>query len=133
MHLHGSGVLGLEEGRSSNTWIDFNLFGHQLVAHLVGANYRCADHFNPVDADDVPVPHFGCALTVAGFHELAARLKEHHVKFIVEPHVRFAGKPGEQWTMFFKDPSGNNVEFKAMTTPANLFAKYTVVDPPARK
>ena len=64
--------------------------------------------------DDVPVPHFGCALPVSEFHELAARLQQHKVKFVVEPHIRFAGKPGEQWTMFFKDPSGNNVEFKAM-------------------
>jgi extradiol dioxygenase family protein len=91
------GVLGLEEGRSSKSWIDYNFFGHQVVMHLVQATYRCADHFNPVDADDVPVPHFGCALPVEDFHEMAVRLRQHKVKFIVEPHIRFAGMPGEQW------------------------------------
>jgi extradiol dioxygenase family protein len=78
-----------------------------------------------VEADDVPVPHFGVALTVDDFHALAERLKTSAgVKFIIEPHLRFQGRKGEQWTMFFKDPSGNSLEFKAMTTPENLFAKY---------
>lgn len=76
------------------------------------------------DADDVPVPHFGVALTVDDFQELSKRMVEKGVKFVVEPHLRFVGRKGEQWTMFFKDPSGNNLEFKAMTTPENLFAKY---------
>lgn len=79
------------------------------------------------EADDVPVPHFGCALTVDDFHALAERMKQQGVKFIIEPHLRFQGRKGEQWTMFFKDPSGNNLEFKAMTTPENLFAKYVEV------
>lgn len=79
-----------------------------------------------VDGDPVPVPHFGAALSVPQFHTLAARLKDANVAFVIEPHMRFQGKPGEQWTMFFKDPSGNSLEFKAMTTPSNLFAKYFV-------
>jgi extradiol dioxygenase family protein len=74
------------------------------------------------------VPHFGVALTVNEFHELAKRLESQRVEFIIQPHIRFVGRPGEQWTMFFKDPSGNNLEFKAMTTPNNLFAKYNVTE-----
>jgi extradiol dioxygenase family protein len=74
------------------------------------------------------VPHFGVALTVNEFHELAKRLESQRVEFIIKPHIRFVGRPGEQWTMFFKDPSGNNLEFKAMTTPNNLFAKYNVTE-----
>lgn len=85
-----------------------------------------ADWFNPVDGDEVPVPHFGVVLTTEEFHALAARLKAVNVKFIIEPHLRFEGQPGEQYTMFFKDPSGNNLEFKAMAKPENLFAKYNV-------
>ena len=81
---------------------------------------------NPVDGDEVPVPHYGLVLTEQEFHQLAARVKEAGIKFIIEPHLRFQGMPGEQWTMFFKDPSGNNLEFKAMTTVDNLFAKYNV-------
>ena len=98
--------------------------GGKVVAHWVGDDYRCQDFFNPVDGDEVPVPHSGLALTVPQFKDLAERLKGHGVKFMIEPHLRFEGMPGEQWTMFFKDPSGNNWEFKAMTTPENLFAKY---------
>jgi extradiol dioxygenase family protein len=100
--------------------------GAQIVCHWAGDAYRCVDHYNGVDADMVPVPHFGLCLTVPEFHALAARLTKANVEFLVKPHVRFAGQPGEQWTMFFKDPSGNNLEFKALTTPANLFAKYVV-------
>ncbi|TYZ69437.1 hypothetical protein PybrP1_012646 [[Pythium] brassicae (nom. inval.)] len=118
------GVMGFTEGRSSSLWQDYNMLGHQLVVHAVNKDYRAQDFYNPVEADDVPVPHFGCALTVDAFHALAARMKEQGVKFILEPHLRFQGRKGEQWTMFFKDPSGNNLEFKAMTTPENLFAKY---------
>ena len=121
-------VLGCREGRSSERWVDFDLLGHQVVAHLVHESYRGVDYFNPVDADYVPVPHFGVCLGVDDFHKLAARLRERGVKFYVEPHLRFQGQPGEQWTMFFKDPSNNNLEFKAMTTPENLFAKYVVVE-----
>jgi extradiol dioxygenase family protein len=81
-----------------------------------------------VDGDEVPVPHYGLALTADQFHAMADKLKRNGVKFIIEPHLRFKGMPGEQWTMFFKDPSNNNLEFKAMTRPENLFAKYNVVD-----
>ena len=102
--------------------------GHQIVCHWVGNDYRCQDYFNPVDGDEVPVPHAGLALTVDQFHELADRLKKNGMEFIIEPHLRFQGQPGEQYTMFFKDPSGNNLEFKAMTKVENLFAKYNVVD-----
>jgi extradiol dioxygenase family protein len=121
-------ILGCIEGRSSHKWIDYSLMGHQIVCHLVGEHYRGQDWYNPVDKDDVPVPHFGVCITVEDFHTLAQRLKAKNIKFIVEPHLRFQGQPGEQWTMFFKDPSNNNLEFKAMTTPANLFAKYFVDD-----
>ena len=89
------GVLGLEEGRSSSTWVDYNLLGHQLVCHLVHDSYRGADYYNPVDRDYVPVPHFGACITVSQFHELAAKLKSRGVKFVVEPHLRFKGQPGE--------------------------------------
>eukprot|EP00043_Microstomoeca_roanoka_P027719 m.15660 g.15660 ORF g.15660 m.15660 type:complete len:204 (+) comp7892_c0_seq2:91-702(+) len=115
------GVLGLAEGRSDTKWVDFNLFGHQIVAHLSDIPPR--DHFNPVDGDEVPVPHFGCVLSWEGFDRLAERLQNHNIKFIIEPHVRFQGLAGEQKTMFFKDPSGNNLEFKAMKTPTYLFQK----------
>ena len=121
-------ILGCAEGRSSAKWQDFSLKGHQIVCHWVGNGYRCQDYYNPVDGDEVPVPHTGLALTVEEFHELADRLKQHGVEFIIEPHLRFQGQPGEQYTMFFKDPSGNNLEFKAMTKPENLFAKYNVAD-----
>ena len=96
------GVLGCKEGRSSEKWQDYSLYGHQIVAHWAGEDYRCQDYYNPVDGDEVPVPHFGAALTEPDFHDLAARLKAKGVKFIIEPHLRFEGKPGEQWTMFFK-------------------------------
>jgi extradiol dioxygenase family protein len=122
-------VLGLKEGRRDESkWQDYSLSGHQLVCHYVGENYRCQDHYNPVDGDEVPVPHFGVVLKEDEFHELAARLKKNGVKFIIEPHKRFQGQAGEQWTMFFKDPSSNNLEFKAMTNPTWLFAKYNIKD-----
>ncbi|GKY95756.1 hypothetical protein MPSEU_000536400 [Mayamaea pseudoterrestris] len=121
-------VMGCEEGRSSEKWQDYSLHGHQIVCHWVGNDYRHVDYYNPVDGDEVPVPHAGLVLTVEQFHQLANRLKEHGVNFIIEPHLRFHGKPGEQYTMFFKDPSSNNLEIKAMTTKENLFAKYNVVD-----
>jgi extradiol dioxygenase family protein len=124
-HFYGD-VLGCQEGRSSDKWQDYSLHGHQIVCHWAGDDYRCVDYFNPVDGDEVPVPHMGLALTVDEFHDLAERLKQHQVKFIIAPTLRFKGQPGEQYTMFFKDPSGNNLEFKAMTKPENLFAKYNV-------
>jgi extradiol dioxygenase family protein len=120
------GVLGLEEGRSSSRWIDYNLFGHQIVCHLVSATHRSPHYFNSVDSDEVPVPHFGLCLSRKDFDALATRLKSHQVRFVVEPHVRFQGQPGEQSTMFFLDPSNNALEFKAMANPDNLFAKYVV-------
>jgi len=90
------------------------------------AGYNATAHHNAVDGDAVPVPHCGAALSVEQFHALAARLKAQGVKFEIEPHIRFVGQPGEQWTMFFHDQSGNALEFKAMTHPDNLFAKYRV-------
>ena len=120
------GVLGCEEGRSSEKWQDYSLYGHQIVAHWAGDDYRCVDYFNPVDGDEVPVPHFGLQLSVPQWRALAARLEKAGVDFVIPPTLRFEGAPGEQYTMFFKDPSGNNLEFKAMTTRGNLFAKYNV-------
>jgi len=117
------GVLGLKEGRSSTKWQDYELFGSQLVVHWVGEDYRGRDYFNPVDGDEVPVPHFGAALLAEEFETLAQRLKDQSVKFIIEPHVRFQGQKGEQSTMFFKDPSNNNLEFKAMKNQGYLFEK----------
>src|SRR5689334_8222232 len=105
-------VLGCPEGRSAPDWIDFDLYGHQLVAHL-DPTPRAAVHHNPVDGHDVPVPHFGVVLTMARWQELAARLTKAGMKFDIAPTVRFKGQPGEQATMFFRDPSGNALEFKA--------------------
>ncbi|GMH32194.1 hypothetical protein BSKO_00028 [Bryopsis sp. KO-2023] len=118
-------VLGCSEGRSSKTWVDFDLFGHQIVAHLVKC-YNANATANVVDGDAVPVPHFGLVLNESQFHGLAKKVKDSGTKFEIEPHVRFQGQPGEQWTMFFRDPSGNPLEFKSMTNPSNLFAKYVV-------
>ena len=115
------GVLGCPEGRSSSEWIDFDLFGHQIVAHLAPA--RPADHHNPVDGHDVPVPHFGVVLDWDQFHSFAARLRERGVTFVIEPYIRFAGLVGEQATMFFRDPAGNALEFKAFRDRSQLFAK----------
>lgn len=89
-------VLGCKEGRSSEKWQDYSLNGHQIVCHWVGNDYRCQDYYNPVDGDEVPVPHFGLALTVEQFHDLAERVRKAGVKFIIEPHLRFEGMPGEQ-------------------------------------
>jgi len=120
-------VLGCEEGRSSEKWQDYSLYGHQIVCHWVGNDYKCIDYYNPVDGDEVPVPHAGIALqSVEQFNSLVDKLRSHQFQFIIEPHLRFQGQPGEQYTMFFKDPSGNNLEFKAMTNQENLFAKYNV-------
>ncbi|PNH12958.1 hypothetical protein TSOC_000086, partial [Tetrabaena socialis] len=98
-----------------------------IVAHLV-RGYNAAASHNAVDGDAVPVPHFGVVLSIEQFHALAESLKAKGIKFVIEPHLRFAGKLGEQFTMFFYDPSGNALEFKAMTNPDNLFAKYTVTE-----
>ena len=115
------GVLGCPEGRSSSEWIDFSLLGHQIVAHL--APPRAGAHPNPVDGHDVPVPHFGVVLDWDAFHAFAERLRGQGVKFVIEPYIRFAGLVGEQATMFFKDPSGNALEFKAFKDRGQLFAK----------
>lgn len=117
-----AGVLGCPEGRSSSEWIDFDLFGHQIVAHLAPFNEDGAHH-NQVDGHEVPVPHFGVVLDWDDFHALAARLRERGVAFVIEPYIRFAGQVGEQATMFFKDPSGNALEFKAFKDRSQLFAK----------
>ena len=118
-------VLGCAEGRSSDRWIDFDLFGHQIVAHLVedGEICRRRRQGNLVDGHSVPVPHFGVVLPSSEWNALAERLKRAGVEFLVEPHVRFAGEPGEQSTMFFLDPAGNALEFKAFADVGNLFAR----------
>jgi uncharacterized protein len=115
-------VLGCQEGRSAEHWVDFDLDGHQIVAHLA-PEAACKRATNPVDGDDVPVPHFGLVLPMAAWKALAQRLQDAGVEFIIEPTVRFAGEPGEQATMFLLDPAGNALEFKAMADPAKLFAK----------
>jgi extradiol dioxygenase family protein len=114
------GLLGCPEGRSSDEWVDFNLYGHQIVAHLAPAEDAAAT--NPVDGKQVPVRHFGVVLPWEEWHALADRLKAAGVTFVIEPGIRFAGKVGEQATMFFLDPSGNALEFKAFRDPARLFA-----------
>jgi uncharacterized protein len=116
------GVLGCPEGRSSDLWIDFDLFGHQIVAHLKPGRAG-VETSNPVDDHDVPVPHFGVILSPAQFDVLAERVKGAGVPFVIEPYVRFRGEPGEQSTMFFLDPSGNALEFKAFADRSRLFAK----------
>ena len=113
-------TLGCQRGRESESWIDFNLFGHQLVCHFVEESNRVST--NPVDGDEVPVPHFGVILSFNQFDALAEQLKNKNQIFIIEPKVRFAGQPGEQRTMFLKDPSGNALEFKAFSTLDSLFS-----------
>lgn len=115
-----SSVLGCREGRSAETWIDFDLFGHQIVAHLAPRHVDAGA--NEVDGHDVPVPHFGVVLTMADWRVLAARVEGAGVPFGIAPHVRFAGGPGEQATMFFRDPAGNALEFKAFADDAMIFA-----------
>ena len=116
------GLLGCPEGRSAEEWVDFNLYGHQIVAHLVPEVAR-ARATNPVDGEDVPVPHFGIVLPMEAWKALAARLEDGGVDFLIPPTIRFEGQAGEQATMFFRDPAGNALEFKAMANPANLFVK----------
>jgi extradiol dioxygenase family protein len=115
-------LLGCPEGRSDSEWVDFNFFGHQIVAHFAPEG-QPRPHVNPVDGHDVPVPHFGAVLSMESWRALAARLQEAGVDFVVEPTIRFAGLPGEQATMFFLDPSGNAIEIKAMRDSSALFAK----------
>jgi extradiol dioxygenase family protein len=114
--------MGCEEGRSSESWIDFDLFGHQIVAHLDPAAKPVAVE-NAVDGHHVPVPHFGVVLTMDDWHVLAGRVRDAGVPFGIEPHIRFKGQVGEQATMFFLDPSGNALEFKAFADDTMLFAR----------
>lgn len=116
------GVLGCAEGRSAESWIDFDFFGHQIVAHLDPA-VKPAEATNAIDGHDVPVPHFGVVLTLSDWEALAARVEAAGIAFGIAPHVRFKGQPGEQATMFFRDPSGNALEFKAFADDSMLFAK----------
>lgn len=115
-------ILNFEEGRSSNHWVDYNFFGHQLVIHYKPKTEEDT-HTNLVDGKDVPVPHFGVVLPWEDFHDFADLLKSKNIKFIIEPYIRFEGQVGEQATMFFKDPSGNALEFKAFKGIEQLFAK----------
>lgn len=119
-HFYG-GVLGCPEGRSSDHWIDFDLFGHQIVAHLDESKKR-SEPRNDVDGDSIPVFHFGAVLDFDRFDDLAAKLKAADAHFLVEPRTRFAGQPGEQRTMFVTDPAGNALEFKAFASPDRIFA-----------
>ena len=115
------GVLGLAEGRSADHWVDWNLDGHQFVTHRAPGSGPVG--WSDVDGHKVPVPHFGLVLTVERFHELAGRLRAAGTEFVIEPYQRFAGEPGEQWTMFLHDPAGNALEFKAFRDESQLFAK----------
>jgi extradiol dioxygenase family protein len=118
-------ILGCQAGRSAETWVDFNLFGHQFVCHLnpnIGQQGRLESHYNPVDGQGVPVPHYGVVLAMDDWQHLAAQLKAHQIEFVIEPSIRFQGEVGEQATMFFLDPSGNALEFKAFKQMEQLFA-----------
>ena len=120
-HFYGE-ILGCDEGRSDDHWIDFNLYGHQIVTHL---NEQLEQNgiINPVDDEQVPVPHFGVVLTMDLWSELVERIKETDIQFVIEPTIRFKGQIGEQATMFFLDPSGNALEFKAFGQDDQRFAK----------
>lgn len=114
-------ILGCEEGRSSDHWVDFDFFGHQLVIHLKDAKNELVS--NPVDGKEVPIPHFGIVLDMPTFEAFASALQQKGISFIIEPYIRFKGEVGEQATMFFNDPSGNALEFKAFKHLDQLFAK----------
>ncbi|MHC4977031.1 MAG: VOC family protein [Planctomycetota bacterium] len=115
-----AGILGCGVGRSSDRWIDFDFFGHQLVAQLVDEHPGDIG-INVVDGHDVPVPHYGVVLDIDQFQTLASRLRDADISFIMEPTIRFEGEPGEQHTMFVRDPSGNALEFKAFRDLGQLF------------
>lgn len=117
-----AGMLGCGEGRSSPHWVDFDLYGHQIVAHLDPDRNEHVAVTNAVDGDEVPVPHFGLLLRPDDWHELAARINDSGGSFVIEPHVRFEGEVGEQHTMFLFDPSGNALEFKAFADDSQIFA-----------
>jgi len=120
-HDFYTNILGCPTGRTSDHWIDFNLYGHQVVAHLSPEEARESQK-NQVDGDQVPVRHFGVVLQMKDWEDLAEKLKGKGISFIIEPHIRFKGEPGEQATMFFLDPSGNALEFKAFKDMDQLFA-----------
>ena len=120
-HFYGE-YLGCAEGRSSDAWVDFDFFGHQIVAHKV-ADAQMSDATSLVDGDNVPVRHFGVVLSLAAWELLAGKFKAAAQAFVIEPHIRFKGEPGEQATMFFLDPFGNALEFKAFADPDRLFAR----------
>jgi extradiol dioxygenase family protein len=115
-------ILGCPEGRSSDEWVDFNFYGHQIVAHLAPGETGPAQR-NAVDGHGVPVRHFGIVLPMADWERAAQKLREHGVQFVIEPYIRFKGEPGEQATMFFLDPSGNALEMKAFADISMLFAR----------
>ncbi len=115
-------LLGCREGRSADHWVDFDLYGHQIVAHLAPGQARQGST-NPVDGEAVPVPHFGVVLDRESWDRLSKRLTEASARFVIAPTVRFEGQPGEQATMFLLDPAGNALEFKAMANPQNLFER----------
>ena len=119
------GLFGCPEGRSAADWVDFDFFGHQLVAHVDPARrpFTRQPHTNAVDGRDVPVPHFGVVLGWDEWHGLTERLREAGARFVIDPYVRFAGQVGEQATFFLYDPSGNALEFKAFRDPSRLFAR----------
>jgi extradiol dioxygenase family protein len=116
------GTLGCPEGRSADDWVDFNFYGHQIVAHLAPAETGATQR-NAVDGHGVPVRHFGIVLPMAEWQDAARRLREQGVQFVIEPYIRFKGEPGEQATMFFLDPSGNALELKAFADISMLFAR----------
>ena len=111
----------MKEGRSSDHWVDFDFYGHQFVIHYSPEKTKL--HYNPVDGDQVPVPHYGVVLSMEDWKELAERLEKANVEFVLEPTIRFKGKPGEQATLFFLDPAGNALEFKAFADMSSLFKK----------
>jgi extradiol dioxygenase family protein len=115
-------VLGLPEGRSAEAWVDWNFHGHQLVTHRAPVRERADAGHNEVDGHEVPVPHFGLLLSTSDFHDLAERLRAAGTRFVIEPYLRFEGQPGEQWTMFLRDPAGNALEFKAFRDESQVFA-----------
>lgn len=115
-------IMGCEEGRSAEEWVDFNFFGHQWVIHYKPKSTE-AIHHNAVDGHAVPVPHYGVVLEWNQWHDLVDKLKSHNIEFAIEPYIRFKGEVGEQATMFFYDPCGNALEFKAFKDIEQLFAK----------
>ncbi len=115
-------LLGCQEGRCSDDWVDFNFYGHQLVCHLDSSADAGRQLTNLVDGEDVPVPHFGVVLSMTEWQLLAKHLRQRRTQFVIEPGIRFVGETGEQATLFIADPSGNVLEFKAFRDPENLFA-----------